>query len=168
MYLEISARASGKTTRLLHAMKEEIALGLGVALLAPSYPMLALITKQLTKAERDKVHVYTYDAIQTFRPEQQKELDNLRFYCDEFDMYNGRLPISEKNYYCTTPTRLRSKLHMQLHKQHLLIDPLLDLVEHKKGYYVRYAMAGERNFDQFESYIPENAIDNEIWGKYKV
>jgi hypothetical protein len=139
MYLEISGRATGKTTRLIEDVSKRVVEG-GYCVIFTSNNFLKNMLCGITK----NINIYTsYDRY----IEQHRGIsipDDTYFYYDDFDMFNDPIIISKMGYYTTTAKRIRTKSDFEAWESGELVDPMITLL---------YAV---KNYDgEFVSYINE-------------
>lgn len=165
MYLEISARQTGKTKRLVEHMIKTLESGVPEVVLFTkhrfpliSYPQLAVYEDRVIRFTDS--HNYNRYALgkRTSPP----------IYYDEFDIQESVL-IREKGYYVTTPTRLRTVEDMLRH----FIQPkdtLLSLIDANKGEYVVVTILGSglglgKVLEMYKQ-LDKETFSTEIGGSY--
>lgn len=139
MYLEISGRRSGKTTRMLTAIHKAYMAGERVAVFVPNYGMGHPIRDAIEEnnyvdtQKCQKVNVYHS------RKEFDKRLldtgllpEDFKVFYDEFDYGRDEVIVSENGYYVTTPCKIRTDFEDTEN------DVLLKLVEMNGGGYAKY------------------------------
>ena len=135
MYLEISARRSGKTTRLRKALKEYLfdknnkAIVIGFSHVA----LMNFVIHDMYKDIEYKDQIYTlYDFQGGLIGIQDKS--NYKFFYDEFDWCKPEQRYVDLNgHYCTTPAKKREKKDIKNHKKGIIYDFLLDLLDKNEG-----------------------------------
>lgn len=139
MYLEISPRRVGKTTRLVKAIQDYIADDKNVALVFPhSHNWAKGLGKMIGERPRDSVE-FVYGMDNFFKLMQGADrTKNYKVFVDEFDFARG-FPIERNGYYVTTPKQYRSKKDMvdfMLGEKH---DPMLELIKMNGGKFEQYS-----------------------------
>lgn len=101
-YLEISARQTGKTTRLLDAVKIQMLTGESAVIVVPNLkikkwiePRTAALCITISELFTEKIKERIYEL---YRP---------NFFFDEFDFMANMYPILDNGYYVTTPAFIR-------------------------------------------------------------
>lgn len=103
-YLEISGRQTGKTTRLIRAMKNHIDHGGNCIVFCMNYKMFTLICELLRESKYIN-HVYYYKKV-----DPVYEIKNVKNFFDEFDFIDDLKTLKyfdERGYYCTSPCKVR-------------------------------------------------------------
>ena len=123
-HLEISARISGKTTRLVAWAKQQAESGMKVT--------IVLCAGQGSRAREFKaqhrIASRNISVINQSQIPQEDQLNNGVWCFDEFDWYKKPCPVISNGYYCTTAQSLRD---MAADPQG---DPLLELIKLNRGY----------------------------------
>ena len=132
MYLEISARRSGKTYRMIKEIEKQIFKGHKIVVVYPNFNMAKhLLPDYLQNCPYvSTVVAHTRNMV--------REIDNVerkKWFFEEFDFLteNRVIPIIKDGYYCTTVSGLRTVRDISLWKQGLINDSLLDLLKYNKG-----------------------------------
>ncbi len=156
MYLEISARQSGKTTRLINNIINRAKAGEHCIVFGMNgrwtNKIKTVINRELThKTAWNKPFTYTppqyfssYNQYKTSLWGAPKEKHY--YYYDEFDYYANRIPnripdsviISDTGYYATTVMRRRTINDKFQHEIGAQYDVLLDLVQKNNGKVISY------------------------------
>ena len=144
MYLEISARRSGKTRRLVNYTRRKLNQGYNMVIVLPKYSWANFLLPQdlkyhdnLTVSSRDLMH----DLIKKLKKRGEFEYTNWVF--DEFDhSWSDRitLPIFETGYYVTTPKFVRTTDNIAGWHKGIYQDCLLDLLKANKWHYAAYML----------------------------
>ena len=137
MYLEISARRTGKTRRLAEAVKEHLKDG-GEAIVVMPWSLKHL---DLMNLPRNEPKLFTLSIWHLERPPivklQGVKLDNPRWFYEEFDFLGNLMPhITENGYYVTTPRFTRKIWEMP--EDQIKTDVLFSLLELNKWQHVAY------------------------------
>ena len=104
MYLELSPRHTGKTTRIIQSVKENINNTRShIIIQILNYNMLNIIKKNFNCSELDRITFITNKL-------ELKGYSDYKFYCDEFDIYEkDKVFITPNGWYSSTPIRKRTK-----------------------------------------------------------
>jgi len=137
MYLEISPRQTGKTSRLVTAVKHHVLDGGSAAVFANNMAMCQNIKQYFT--DKELYNVDFFSSMERFeksligrRPHKNK----YKIFVDEFDfMQSKNVPLDRDGYYVGTPMKLRTLDDIVFHKQGIKPDTLLELLEMNKGKY---------------------------------
>lgn len=144
MYLEISCRRSGKSTRLLDAGYQWYVSGsvhdeLNVSVfVAPQKAMADCLQREFYNKYRlhpsQKIIFTTQLGLEKIvtdvRPPQK-----VRCFYDEFDSFREPIYLNSSWYYVTSPTRMRSFEEIMKHNIEGSNDPLLNLLDLNCGRY---------------------------------
>jgi len=136
MYLEISARRTGKTRRLAEAVKKHLKDG-GEAIVVA--PWLQRCDSMDLPRKEPNLFILSDWHLKTCPPEKLKaiKLDNPRWFFDEFDFFENLRPhIAEGGYYVTTPRFTRKIWEMT--EDQIKADVLLSLLKLNKGQYAAH------------------------------
>lgn len=149
MYLEISARRTGKTKRLEQKVRHRLSQGHNCIIIYPRMAWAhAICSTYLLNHEH--VIVTSMELMNFKKPHIIKDyLDNYMWFFDEFDLIpkNNNIPILQKGYYVTTPRFLRDIEHILSWKEGLRDDRLLDLLEFNNGKYEAHAWLPNQDMD---------------------
>lgn len=143
MYLELSARASGKTTRLIKQLISDVAnsdLDDKFAVIIPNMRVKRYFESRLPTNSLGKVHFHTYNYISSLY--FYKIFSYKRIYFDEFCGMNT-IPILKNGYYVSTPTDINNKV-------------LKRLIKYNNGYYSIYP---NNRYSSYE--LSKEMIDNQ-------
>lgn len=136
MYLEISGRRTGKTTRLIDAAR----------LAAEQHNSVVIVTFNSAQAFHlrekyrlpDNIIITATAGLNVI--DEKRDLiswDLVPYFWEEFEFIdNVRLNVND--YYCTTPRNLRSIKDVKKWKNGKREDLLLDLISLNKGIYVKH------------------------------
>lgn len=164
MYLEISGRRTGKTTRLLTAIHKAYMAGERVAVFVPTYGMGNIIRETIDKnnyidiEDRHTVEIYIN------KKEFDKRLldtgltiEDFKVFYEEFDYFrkNNEVIISENGYYVTTPCKIRRDYKDTEN------DVLLKLIDMNAGSYVKHI-----NKELVDAMYSDNHYKQEIKGEF--
>lgn len=157
MYLEISGRASGKTSRLIAAIKNYLRKNpSGTAIIVScSFRIEAEIKKSISKANPEFCK----------RLLTSKESQNVRgkYFYDEFDFIEN-IKISKKNYYSGTPKRKRTLEELEHPAAN---DNLARLLQLNKMKNVNYKAPPSFLLSYKENpFFAQDAFETEILGNY--
>jgi len=172
MYLEISPRQSGKTSRLVDEVNRHLTKSeRKVWIFSPNYNMASNLTKKVNvfcpmpnKFSSKKLMISSANSLQT----HSYDMSQYRLFFDEFDFMDDKefwfsLMTSGAKfndaYFCTTPKKIRTLKELVKRKTS---DPLIKLLRKNKHNYAKYPMIGgdesKRRFFNFatpESYLTE-------------
>lgn len=181
MYLEISCRRSGKTTRLLEAGYQWYTGGsvfdeLNVSIfVAPKVEM----ARCLQRAFYDKYGLHPSEKI-IFTNQQGLERivgdvrppQKVRCFYDEFDSFREAIYYNPSWYYVTSPTRLRSFEDILKHNIEGSDDALLNLLDMNGGKYDSIKIMdimGDMTLNQLKHirrYAPNEVFQTEWYAKW--
>lgn len=131
LYVEISPRQVGKTTRLFERMNEWLNSDeKNVAFLqCLKMDYFHQVISKLEPEKRQRV-LYVQDGNSYDKLQRGIEHHRIAFFCDEFDLLSkGRFFFVPDGYYCTTPGYYRDKTRYVEWKIGNVDDPLLSLVK---------------------------------------
>ena len=139
MYLEISPRRTGKSTRLIKAVQEWIATEKNVALMFPhNHSWARELGKSIGERPRDSVE-FVYGSQNFYNlMEGCDRTKNFKVFVDEFDFIQW-FPVDREGYYATTPKQYRSKKDIVDFMLGEKTDPMLDLIQMNDGKYEQYS-----------------------------
>jgi hypothetical protein len=108
LYVEISGRQTGKTTRLIEAMYEHLKHGGTCCLFTHSQEWGKLICKQLNEKYQVWINnnVFINPKPQDFAFMEVNKISRLRYFYDEFEFCEN-IRYQPYGYYCTTLNKLR-------------------------------------------------------------
>lgn len=142
MYLEISARQTGKTARMIQEIRNTLNKNLTPILFVHSVlHWNNSLSRFFTNEERTKIRIFTlveeYNRFLIGRKISQK----VRLFYDEFDLFKNpdNVIIDLNGYYQTTPIRLRKIEDIVLFRLGMRKDPLLELLFRNNGQYVSHS-----------------------------
>ena len=156
MYLEISARQTGKTTRLIKQAISDAINGHEVIIVTNNVSNKKILYNKIIEEINQKPDIEDFQKsallthirllgvyeVKNFLESECEfaEYDYLWFY-DEFDLIREDYQIifSEDGYYTTTPKRNRTVEDIISHKIGKKPDPLLKLIEMNNGKYVQHS-----------------------------
>lgn len=151
MYLEISARRTGKTFRLIEEVRRRVMAGKHIILIYPNWSMpKGVLPKDILSSPHVLVDIYAkYNTLEERYPGSV-------WFFDEFDMHSSVLPIKEDGYYVTTPSSIRDSSAIRRFKYSESNDNLLRLIHNNDYFYNAYVCphAGEIE-GKFPSYSTE-------------
>lgn len=128
MYLEISGRRTGKTTRLANDVSLSIFKGITpiLFLFGHNYYLLDYLSNY------EKKKVFTFFSAKSYTKWLiGANRGKIKLYFDEFDIFKKEDIIFDKNaYYVTTPIKLRSRMDLE--------DPLIMLLNMNNWNYTNY------------------------------
>lgn len=165
MYLEISARQSGKTTRMIEQVKKEMQEGNHCVIVVPHMSWGDNIEKLLGGTTR--YSICTMGSL-VRRVQQLAEARNelpLRAFYDEFDQWEG-VPVDETGYYCTTPYKGRSPLHMDKYRKGEVKDSMLELIDLNGGVHLNYSMLPHTSIRDMVNCVPKTRLLAELYGTF--
>ncbi len=137
MYLEISGRRSGKTTRLIKDVIKNITAGINVVtVIHNKNNMINIVDSHNYAGSFDCVTYKDYILDWTM-------YDNHKIYFDEFDFMDNKVPILEDGYYCTTPMKMRTEKDYYNFAHGIDRDILLELVNVNDNFYKKYSINQE-------------------------
>lgn len=142
MYLEISCRRSGKTSRLLEAGYQWYTSGsvfneLNVSIfVAPKVEMARCLQKEFYNKfnlrPSEKIIFTTQQGLEKIVTDV-KPPQKVRCFYDEFDSFREAIYLNQSWYYVTTPTKIRSFSEIVAHKVQGSDDALLNLLDLNGG-----------------------------------
>ena len=137
MYVEISGRRTGKTTRLRNELKNYLEANENnkAVILCPLQSMIAYNYKDLISKYKNRLLTnYSFP---------KKSLEDYRWFYDEFDRIIDRKYwyIDNDGYYCTTPVYLRTAIDIVDWKQNKRYDFLLNIIDNNNYIYNKYVCA---------------------------
>jgi thymidine kinase len=129
IYLEISPRQTGKTTRLVQAATDWINKNL------ENHAIICTVNNSAKKHVQYLINIYLINNHRIKVITQHESityLKNLKWFYDEFDHFEKKnlLIIDETGYYVTTPKFIRNEIKSD--------DLLMNLLKTKNGEYERY------------------------------
>lgn len=141
MYLEISGRRTGKTTRMLTAIHKAYMDGERIAVFVPTYGMGNSIRKAIE--ENNYIGIEGRHTVKVYyiREDFDKRLldtglliGDFKLFYEEFDYFRGnnKVIVSEDGYYVTTPCKIRTDFNDTEN------DVLLKLIDMNAGSYVKH------------------------------
>ena len=139
MYLEISARRTGKTVRLVKAVKEHLENGNTAIVIVPELRWAKFM--ELPQKEPNLFILSDYD-LKKAVPNKLKGIrfNKPRWFFDEFDFMenirNVPAHFVDDEYYVTTPRFVRKISEMS--QEEIETDALLSLLKRNKDQYVAY------------------------------
>lgn len=143
MHLEISARRSGKTTRLIGHMVRFLNghRDKRVVLTVLNREMIQYV-KQMNdvKEIENRIVFIVASSISRFLSERERLLcgilnkDDFHYYFDEFDFMKNDEHLSIDGYFSTTPSRMRTRQDVINHSNGQTIDLLLECIRLAKSY----------------------------------
>lgn len=143
MYLELSARSSGKTTRLIKQLISDVAnsdLDDKFAVIIPNMRVKRYFESRLPTNSLGKVHFRTYNYIRSYIYYEIFKYE--RIYFDDFCGVDA-FPILKNGYYTSTPTNVDNKM-------------LKRLIDFNEGYYSIYP---NNRYSSYE--LSKEMIDNQ-------
>lgn len=179
MYLEISPRQAGKTTRMVEAIIDHVRTG------RPAYVQthnnayfrgmfMDKLAPYITNHARGKLVQYVRDVRHwTDLRKGMDRNDGHRVFADEFDMIGrepNRLVFDRDGYYCGSAMYHRTATDIILFLLGERKDPLLQLIEMNNGKHETYSpmsMFLNRTIDDLKNMqrnMPEDVWDIEIMG----
>lgn len=146
MYLEISARRSGKTARLHAEVHRQSKLGNPCLIIYPNTNMLAqdrTYVNWIPNVKAITIGKYLSDYIHEAQIEWRTGLvlsPNTKKFFEEFDMYTSvhRVPVDKNAYYVTTPRFTRDSRLITSWKENRRSDLLLSLLQQNMGQYTTH------------------------------
>ena len=145
MYLEVSGRQSGKTTRLVNHAIKYAEKGEHVVIVCMNEihkkNLISVLSEISTKEIKFcRINIATYHDYVL----DQMMYDRHKIYFDEFDSMNDEIPIIKNGYYVTTPLKLRTQkdIHNFYYKNYK--DILLKLWVTNDYYCEKHTMDIER------------------------
>ena len=188
MYLEISSRQTGKTTRMIKSVIDNIInhSGLRINIFLKDYLRAVniknLILKELKEYKNIKIDIIkdfyiqgntntpyiqgktTYYFFINFFIRQSCAFFNEKNYYDDFDEFDYKFHFDKNGYYCTTPKNIRTR--KQLNSKYTR-DPLLKLLKKNNYMYTRTI----KNINEEDLYIYKQALldekfQTEILGRF--
>ena len=147
MYLEISARRSGKTTRLHDEVRRKSKLGNPCIIIYPNINMLdqdRATVKWIPNVEAITIEKYLSDYILETQREWKTgrvlPFPNTIKFFEEFDMYTPahRVPVDTSAYYVTTPRFTRDSRLITSWRENRRSDLLLSLLQQNMGQYTTH------------------------------
>lgn len=155
MYLEISGRRSGKTTRLLAAI-------------AKSDKPCIVVSPNRSIGRRIEHKNIAYNITSSVLLKLINDLymthhltEDFNWFFEEFD-YMKDILFLKKGYYCTTPIKIRDLKHRQLFSRGKVEDNLLSLIKLNDGQYHNYISGSI--IKEFSNSIPERECTGEYRG----
>ena len=141
MYLEISARRSGKTSRLHNEAHRQSKGGNPCVIIYPNVAMLdqdRAAVKWIPNVRAITIEKYLSDYILEAKTEWETGLvlsPNTKKFFEEFDMYTSvyRVPIDKSAYYVTTPRFTRDSRLITSWQENKRPDLLLSLLQQNMG-----------------------------------
>ena len=142
MYLEISARRSGKSYRFAKAVKDKISRGKPVLLIYPTYSMsnYDLTARGIELFNNPLVKVLSIRDLCSSKFKEE-EFEEYTYFFNEFDIIPREgleLPIINNAYYVTTPSYLRTLDDFKTWKEGKRVDNLLSLLKKNNWRYTAY------------------------------
>lgn len=137
MYLEISGRRTGKTTRMLKAIDKAYEEGKHIAIFSRNKYEENNIIKHIREEELDGIKIFR--SKKDFQEQllgKSLSMNDFKVFYDEFDYIRNQkdIIISDDGYYVTTPAKIRSK---QYWGDNIEDDILLKLLDMNAGSYVK-------------------------------
>lgn len=150
LYLEISARQTGKTTRLVSAVVSHAVFS-GDCVVVAHNAQTGRMLKEMIEPElilqehRNRVTYVSAGSLSRWKKNVDHSditFENLRVFYDEFDWFksDSYFFFDSSGYYTTTPFRLRTADDIVEYKKELKFDPMLKLLDHTGGRYVAYSI----------------------------
>jgi hypothetical protein len=139
MYLEVSPRRTGKTTRLVRAIKQYIKEDAQTALVfTHSHSWANELGKLIGERKRGQVEfMYNKKNFDDYLIGCDRTVTQ-RIFVDEFDFLDW-YPIEINGYYVTTPKRQRSVADMMSFMLGETEDKMLQLIAFNNGHYEQYS-----------------------------
>lgn len=139
MYLEISPRRTGKTTRLIEAMKSALKCGYAVYFMSPNYRMFKDMMQRF--GMNTSYVTYIVDGAEFTEKTRGTDIRGQRLFFDEFEFIdNERLVFSESGYYVSSLKRTRTITDVIRHRMEERFDPFIQLMDMNGGRYESYSI----------------------------
>ena len=169
MYLEISARRSGKTTRLHAEVRRQSKLGNPCIIIYPNMNMLAqnrACVNWIPNVKAITIGKYLSAYIHEAQIEWKTGLvlsPNTKKFFEEFDMYTSvhRVPVDKNAYYVTTPRFTRDSRLITSWKENRRSDLLLSLLQQNMGQYTAHTWGDVLSGTEYE-HLSKEAFASEF------
>lgn len=186
MYLEISARQTGKTTRLVDSILQRSLNGEQCIVFGYNNSLLkhiqCSVSEKLNEYVSDKNFIFhvpkyfnSYEMyIKYLKNNDFEHQENHYFYYDDFDFYKDDIIISDKGYYVTTAKYTRTVNNHIIHVSGVEHDTLLELLNMNNNKVISYStkvktLDDSNRLNQMKKYYGDNRFDCEIrniWNNY--
>lgn len=137
MYLEIGPRRTGKTSRLVRAVREFISVDKQVALIFPHNRAWQQAQFPDQRGNRQLEFMYSNKQFNDYLQGCDRS-KHYRVFVDEFDFMQD-YPIDIDGYYATTPKRQRTLTDMANFILGENDDKMLELIRFNNGHYEQYS-----------------------------
>lgn len=167
MYVEISGRGTGKTTRLVKEVVKQVKKGKNCIIITafPNRYMVKLLKDNISSTSCE-IEVADYKHIYIYSNENKYGLcvRKVRLFYDEFAfMKPDDIAISKTGYYVTTP----NKIYTSKERKNPNDYPLLKVLHANYYMYDKYVVEDEKKFENLKHNVTSGFYNREIKGEWK-